>query len=78
MPVYEYDCEDCKRRFEIRRSFSESDAPANCPDCHGQRTRRALSRFYAVSASSDGSVNAVAGGGGCAGCAGGHCASCGH
>jgi putative FmdB family regulatory protein len=78
MPVYEYRCDDCNERFEMRRSFSESNAPAGCPLCRGDRTRRLLSNFYATSASSDGSSAPVAGGGGCAGCAGGHCGSCGH
>lgn len=78
MPVYEYCCEDCENRFELRRSFAESDAPAGCPACHGGHTRRLLSSFYAASSSSDGSTAPVAGGGGCAGCSGGNCASCGH
>jgi putative FmdB family regulatory protein len=78
MPIYEYRCEECHERFELRRSFSESDAPAGCPACHAQHTRRLLSNFVAMSSSSGGTSTAVAGGGGCSGCAGGNCASCGH
>ncbi len=78
MPVYEYRCDTCKERFEIRRSFAESDAAAACPLCQGEHTRRLLSNFYAMTSSSDGGTGAVAGGGGCAGCAGGNCAGCGH
>jgi len=75
MPVYEYRCEDCDKRFEMRRSYSQSDALADCPYCEGRHTRRLLSNFVARSASSSGATAAVAGGGGCAG---GSCANCGH
>jgi putative FmdB family regulatory protein len=78
MPLYEYRCEDCNERFEMRRSYAESDAAADCPVCHTQHTRRLLSNFCAMTSSSDGGTSAVAGGGGCAGCAGGNCAGCGH
>lgn len=77
MPVYEYRCEDCNRRFEKRRSYSESDALADCPACEGRRTHRLISSFMAFTSSSNGEAQAVAGGGGCAGCAGGSCAGCG-
>ena len=77
MPVYEYRCEECKERFEMRRSFAESDAAAGCPLCHGSHSHRLISNFYAATSSSDGSTTAVAGSGGCAGCASGNCAGCG-
>lgn len=41
MPIYEYKCNDCSTRFELRRSFDdESESP--CPKCKG-KTRRVLS-----------------------------------
>ena len=34
MPLYEYECDDCGRRFELIRKFS--DAPVtNCTTCNG-------------------------------------------
>ena len=34
MPLYEYECDGCGRRFELIRKFS--DAPVtNCPTCNG-------------------------------------------
>ena len=34
MPLYEYECDGCGRRFELIRTFS--DAPVtNCPTCNG-------------------------------------------
>lgn len=78
MPIYEYLCNDCGHRFEIMRSMKDADAPVSCKICESQRTKRALSVFFA---SSEGrAVTAKSGGscsGGCSGC-GGSCGSCGH
>ena len=41
MPVYEFECEECGRRFEELTS-SEMRSVA-CPDCGAERTRRLLS-----------------------------------
>ena len=38
MPTYEYECEDCSSRFEVRRSFHDASGEP-CPECEG-RTRR--------------------------------------
>ena len=78
MPFYEYVCPGCEVKFDLRRSFSQADAPARCPTCGGEDTKRAISMFASFSKSSDGSTQSVGGGGGCAGCGGGHCASCSH
>jgi putative FmdB family regulatory protein len=38
MPIYEYECEKCLFRFELRRRFSE-DGSGFCPQCGGQARR---------------------------------------
>ena len=38
MPVYEYQCESCGRRFEREQSITEP-ALRECPDCHGPLAR---------------------------------------
>jgi len=38
MPIYEYECEKCSLRFELRRRFSENGG-AECPECHGEAHR---------------------------------------
>ena len=38
MPIYEYECEECRLRFELRRSFSE-DGGISCPKCAGYAQR---------------------------------------
>ena len=38
MPIYEYECGRCRRRFEKKQGFD--DAPqAECPECHGEAKR---------------------------------------
>ncbi|HEY96319.1 MAG TPA: hypothetical protein G4O15_15450 [Dehalococcoidia bacterium] len=32
MPIYEYECSECSKRFELRRSFSD-ESEVLCPDC---------------------------------------------
>ncbi len=44
MPVYEYRCEVCDARFELRRPLAAAGEPASCPDGH-PGARRLLSVF---------------------------------
>lgn len=34
MPVYEYECEECQKVFEIQQRMSD-DPLKNCPECDG-------------------------------------------
>ncbi|HWQ03945.1 MAG TPA: zinc ribbon domain-containing protein [Longilinea sp.] len=74
MPIYEYICQDCGKKFDAIRSMKDSDAPISCKNCHGANTRRALSVFYASSEGRSVTHND----GGCGSCSGGTCSSCGH
>jgi putative FmdB family regulatory protein len=48
MPIYEYDCHDCRRRVSLLvRSLSSTETPA-CPRCGGARLTRLMSRFATV------------------------------
>jgi putative FmdB family regulatory protein len=38
MPVYEYECETCSCRFDLRQSFSDSPV-TSCPRCQGSARR---------------------------------------
>ena len=45
MPIYEYECADCRRRISLLiRSMSAAAAPA-CPRCGGTALTRVMSRF---------------------------------
>jgi putative FmdB family regulatory protein len=84
MPIYEYQCPPCQRKFDQLRPFSRADEQAACPVCQRTDTKRCLSTFAAHSRSSSGATTTVAGtGGGCGNCgsgkcSGGKCGSCSH
>jgi putative FmdB family regulatory protein len=40
VPLYDYRCRTCDATFEVRRSMSESDAPARCPSGHADTVKR--------------------------------------
>lgn len=35
MPVYEYECKECDKVFEVQQRISE-DPLKNCPECNGE------------------------------------------
>ena len=39
MPIYEYECEICAYRFELRRRFDEDEGSPCCPQCQGKVRR---------------------------------------
>ena len=45
MPLYEYDCVGCLRRFSELRSTSEMDQEIDCPECGSRKTERFFSSF---------------------------------
>ena len=38
MPIYEYECDNCRWRFEKRQKFN-AESVAVCPKCHNQSKR---------------------------------------
>ena len=47
MPLYEYQCKKCEKKFETLLSFKELDDPVKCPHCGSAETGRLLSTFSA-------------------------------
>jgi putative FmdB family regulatory protein len=49
MAVYEFECRDCAKRFELSMSMSEHDRlksePPACPECGKHDTRQLVSLF---------------------------------
>ncbi len=43
MPIYEYRCQGCGRRFSLLRSLSD-DAPPRCPSCGSLDLKRLISK----------------------------------
>lgn len=53
MPIYEYHCQDCRRRVSILvRSISNPGTPT-CPRCGGRRLERLMSRFARLRSEED-------------------------
>lgn len=53
MPVYEFKCEDCGKKFDVVATLSEKESglrPA-CPKCGGMRVRQLFGRFTLLSGS---------------------------
>ena len=71
MPIYEYRCEACERRFEVLTSFAERDRTHVCPSCESSKTRVLVSSFAAIGAENGGFTStlpmAPPRGGGCCG-----------
>ena len=74
MPIYEYYCNSCQKRFDKMRPMSKADELCACPQC-GLLAGRKASTF---AARGDGGHSLAGGGGGCSSCAGGSCGTCGH
>lgn len=59
MPIYEYKCDGCGKKFEkLMRSYDA--APPACPSCEGEKVTMQLSTFAAHSGGSSSSAGADA------------------
>lgn len=48
MPVYDYVCLACKKRFSLDMSFAEHDRKrVKCPKCNSTRVRQSITSFFA-------------------------------
>lgn len=75
MPIYEFKCQSCGRRFEKLCSLGEKGEGFSCPACGASGPRRVMSGFVSHGAGQD---SGSSGGSGCAGCSSTNCGSCGH
>lgn len=79
MPIYEFNCPECKTNFE-ELVFGNTLPP--CPKCGSDKTKKLLSCAVLHNAEPSRAGQTVTlpsapTGGGCAGCSGGNCSSCG-
>lgn len=73
MPIYEFRCSGCGRRFEKLCPLGESGENLKCPACGAPSPRRVMSSFSAA-----GVEGGKGDGAGCGTCSSHNCASCGH
>jgi len=84
MPIYEFKCPACAKRFEQLCPVGETGESLTCPNCGAPAPQRVMSSFAArggaKSSAGDLDFGGGNGGGGgsCAGCSSGSCATCGH
>ncbi len=79
MPIYEFKCHSCGRRFERLCSMGETGENLACPQCGTAGPRRVMSGFSAKrSGKDDLGAPGYGGGSGCSGCSSTNCGSCGH
>ena len=54
MAIYEYRCDDCRKKFTVSQPISDHEAkrkkPA-CPTCGSRKTRQVFSAFFAKTSS---------------------------
>ena len=53
MPIYEYECRDCRRRVSLLVLTPSSTSPPRCPRCGGEALSRLMSRFATVKSEED-------------------------
>jgi putative FmdB family regulatory protein len=59
MPLFEYRCEECRRRFTLLVGMTAQQAGQECPRCRSPRIRKLISRF-AIALSEDDALDAMA------------------
>jgi putative FmdB family regulatory protein len=71
MPIYEYLCESCDRRFQAMRNMSERLSPVACGSCGSEKTTLAFSVPGRVGTATSEAPSGC--GRGIPGCSGGGC-----
>ncbi len=53
MPIYEYECQACRRRVSLLILAPSTAGAPRCPRCGGEDLRRLMSRFATVKSEED-------------------------
>lgn len=55
MPLFEYECKDCRKTFEVL--VKNADDKISCPECGSKKVEKMLSHFAPLGSSSNKRVN---------------------
>ncbi|HKI76992.1 MAG TPA: FmdB family zinc ribbon protein [Ignavibacteriaceae bacterium] len=47
MPIFEYQCEECKTKHEVLHKSSLNQEEVSCPKCNSRKNKKLLSTFSA-------------------------------
>ncbi len=83
MPIYEFQCDKCKKQFEVLTMSMREKPNAVCPKCKSKKTRKLISKvgkgkYSSVGKGGSADTGVSSGASGCASCSSTNCSSCGH
>ncbi|HMU42487.1 MAG TPA: zinc ribbon domain-containing protein [Ignavibacteriaceae bacterium] len=78
MPVFEYQCQECKTKFDVFHKSQNHNEEITCPNCSSHKSKKLFSTFSAAVANSGSDSYGGCSDGSCAipnsgGCASGMC-----
>ena len=57
MPIFEYRCGDCRRRFSLLVGVVAGSTEMRCPRCGGEQLQKLMSRFWTTRSEDDALVD---------------------
>ena len=76
MPLFEYKCSECNRKFDVLHKSANNIENVECPECQSSKVKKLLSTFSAAGLSS-GQSDFLSSGDSCesgsCGCTSGYC-----
>ncbi|MCU0644250.1 MAG: zinc ribbon domain-containing protein, partial [bacterium] len=73
MPIYEYECLECSKRFDELISHYSNNVSIHCPGCHSSKVARLMSMFGFTSGAG---ASANTGSSSCSSCSSKNCSTC--
>ncbi len=72
MPIYEYFCQDCENKFELKANVAEKEKglEAKCPGCGSNKAIQIFGSFFSFSKGSGSNLNGCCGPNPTSGCCG--------
>lgn len=57
MPLYEYQCNQCGEKFEVRQAMGGDGSKLNCPKCQAGNPRKLFSTFFSPGSSESSDIS---------------------